>query len=193
MVIGGEDEKTALLLYPAVKSQNIVEIVHKNQKIDTEILPRGIVPIISEVDIKDKDGTLGTKTLRPEFGQLDHVFGRPGLVQKCERLFAYRYSANPVDLGTWNYMPWLILDDELTMIAPVVERIFAQRIFMAVISSLMELEGAKTPKGFKQSEMEWLAQTFVRERLGSNEEAYFCMFPARWTDKHCKCSLKFYK
>ena len=62
----------------------------------------------------------------------------------------------------------------------IVERIFAQQIYTAVIRALVNYGNAEGPGSFGLSkvEIDWLARTFYREKLGSQEHAYVCMWPA---------------
>jgi len=60
------------------------------------------------------------------------------------------------------------------------ERIFAQQIYSAVIRSLVscrDVDGSSA-FGFNKEEIDWLAQTFCREKLGSLEQASVCMLLA---------------
>ena len=65
-------------------------------------------------------------------------------------------------------------------VSTLVERIFAQRIYRNFIDSLCELIqvgcGLKD-FGINKTQIEFLNNSFVRDKLGSKEQGYLCMFP----------------
>ena len=71
--------------------------------------------------------------------------------------------------------------DRRAFFKPILERIFAQQIYAAVIRALVacqkDEEGDPVLK-FSKNDIEWLSRTFTREGIGAQEEAYVCMSPA---------------
>ena len=64
---------------------------------------------------------------------------------------------------------------------PILERIFAQQIYAAVIRALVACqkdENGRPVLRFSREDINWLSRTFTRENIGAQEEAYVCMFPS---------------
>lgn len=62
----------------------------------------------------------------------------------------------------------------------VVEQIFAHQIYASVVRALVDSQkdkGIQVLK-FTKEDITWPGQTFTREKLGSLEQAYVCLFPA---------------
>jgi len=55
-----------------------------------------------------------------------------------------------------------------------IEQLFVQQIYSAVVRALIELGGFE----LRTDQIDFLARTFYREKLGSNEAAYVCLGPA---------------
>ena len=71
--------------------------------------------------------------------------------------------------------------DRRAFFKPILERIFAQLIYAAVIRALVACkknEEGKPCLRFSKVDIIWLSRTFTRENIGAQEEAYVCMFPA---------------
>jgi|SRR5579859_5826376 len=73
-----------------------------------------------------------------------------------------------------------------------IEQLYAQLIYAAVIRSLVAFGSGPDDFLLNEDEVEWLARTFYRENLGSQEHAYLCMGMA-WehtTHKSDECDVK---
>ena len=60
----------------------------------------------------------------------------------------------------------------------LVERVFAQHIYRALIRALVGEKGKNQRFKLSKQKIKWLARTFVREGIGAQEEAYVCLYPA---------------
>jgi hypothetical protein len=63
-----------------------------------------------------------------------------------------------------------------------VEQVFIQQIYSAVIRSLVAFGREKDDFVLGYDEVEFLARTFYREKLGTHEAAWVCLGPA-WSHK----------
>ena len=61
----------------------------------------------------------------------------------------------------------------------VIEKKFVQRIYATVVRALVESQKAAGDQvlKFSMGDINWLGQTFTREKLGSLAQAYVCLFP----------------
>lgn len=64
-------------------------------------------------------------------------------------------------------------------VSPIVQQIFAQKIYIDFVYSLRSLSKSDPKISFrlKKEQIDWLVKTFVRENLGTMEQGNVCLFP----------------